>query len=351
MLRGLLDEVRAAAGRARGRRPRPTSSRCSPACAPARPPARPIRCWPGCCPTSTPRTPSSPRACARCTEPELIDAKDAAARRRCSATLPRGRRPGRLDAEQAEALARRAQRPAAGARHRGSTSPRTTCRPEVDARTSAAAASWASTTGSRRCRTRWSHALHASDARSARGARGRCRRRLDAVLASTATTSTRSSRTPASDHPDEACGSSLARPGQRPAGAGSSDARTRRARRRSTSSTPATCCSSTRRWTTADEEPVVIYHSHTAPRPTRRAPTSPTPPSRRRTTCWCRPASPAPTSSGRSGSSTGWWPRSRSRSSGIVDGVVAEEDITSSTSMPSALTCRHPARTTCPTTA
>ena len=58
--------------------------------------------------------------------------------------------------------------------------------------------------------------------------------------------------------------------------------------------------------------------AHRRPRRTRRGPTSPTPPSRRPTTCWCRWPRPAPTTArsrcARTGSWTAWSPRRRSRS-------------------------------------
>ena len=59
-----------------------------------------------------------------------------------------------------------------------------------------------------------------------------------------------------------------------------------------------------------DEEPVVVYHSHTATEAYPCAPTSPTPASRRRTTCWCPPASRT---------------THEFRSFRIVDGAVTEE--------------------------
>ena len=70
---------RADARRPRRRGARPTSSRCSPASAPARPPARRSACSRACCPTSPRRTPSLAAGLRSLHEPELIEAKDAAA--------------------------------------------------------------------------------------------------------------------------------------------------------------------------------------------------------------------------------------------------------------------------------
>lgn len=57
-----------------------------------------------------------------------------------------------------------------------------------------------------------------------------------------------------------------------------------------------------------DEEPAIVYHSHTATEAYPRAPTSPTPTSPERTTCWSRRPTRTgseSSSSARTGSSTG----------------------------------------------
>ena len=62
-----------------------------------------------------------------------------------------------------------------------------------------------------------------------------------------------------------------------------------------------------------DEEPVVIYHSHTATEAYPSRTDISLARSRGPTTCWCRPASPNPWSSGRSGSWTARSPRKMCR--------------------------------------
>ena len=175
-LEALRPRGAAAARRARWRRRRPRccagwsprSGRCSPAradehparragrahraCAPGRPPRPTTACSPGCCPTS-PRDDADLSAGLRSLhEPELIEAKDAAAALVLE-TLPEAGGRVELTAGAGRRLAGRAERRAAGPGHRAR-------RQRGHARRAAAGRparrrTSASTTGSRSSRTRW----------------------------------------------------------------------------------------------------------------------------------------------------------------------------------------------------
>ena len=160
----------------------------------------------------------------------------------------------------------------------------------------------------RPCRTCWSRPSRA-DVVSARGLELSLDRRADAARRDPRRH--RRARPPGPPRRGVRRGGRAGRFG--PSGAARGDAQRRAARRPSTSSTRSSSCGSGPEMDDARRGAGGRSTTRTPPpRPTRRAPTSPTPASRARTTCWSRPRDPDV---------------AEVRSYRIVDGVVTEEPV------------------------